>query len=66
MDVHDIGSWRGGDIVVFSNHADVVSDGRNGDGVPYVIHHNDPFQTSYEQDILQSRDGIVGHCRMSE
>lgn len=65
-DVHDIGSWQGGDIVVFSNHIGVVSDRRNGGGVPYVIHHNDPLQTSYEQDILQSRDDIVGHYRMSE
>lgn len=39
---------------------------RNRHGAPYVIHHNDPLQTSYEQDILQSRDDIVGHYRMSE
>lgn len=65
-DVRDINSWQGGDIVVFSNHIGVVSDRRNVDGVPYVIHHNDPLQTSYEQDILQSRNDIVGHYRMSE
>ncbi|MCC6097890.1 MAG: DUF1287 domain-containing protein [Olsenella sp.] len=65
-DVHDIGSWQGGDIVVFSNHIGIVSDRRNRDGVPYVIHHNDPLQASYEQDILESRDGVVGHYRMSE
>lgn len=65
-DVHDIENWQGGDIVIFRNHIGIVSDRRNKDGVPYVIHHNDPYQTSYEQDILESRDDIVGHYRMTE
>jgi uncharacterized protein YijF (DUF1287 family) len=65
-DVHDIENWQGGDIVIFQNHIGIISDRRNKNGVPYVIHHNDPYQTSYEQDILESRDDIVGHCRMTE
>lgn len=58
--------WQGGDIVIFESHIGIVSDRRNADGVSYVIHHNDPFQKTYEQDILQSREDIVGHYRISE
>lgn len=65
-DVHDIQEWQGGDIVIFQHHIGVVSDRRNKDGVPYVIHHNDPLQKNYEQDILETRDDIVGHYRVSE
>ena len=58
--------WQGGDIIIFESHIGIVSDRRNADGIPYVIHHNDPFQKTYEQDILQSREDIVGHYRISE
>lgn len=62
----DIEQWQGGDIVIFESHIGIISDRRNADGVPYVIHHNDPFQKSYEEDILESRGDIVGHYRVSE
>ena len=65
MDVNDIEQWQGGDIVVFKNHIGVISDRRNVEGVPYVIHHNDPYQKNYEEDILQERTDIVGHFRIS-
>lgn len=65
-DVSDIRNWQGGDIVIFKNHIGVISDRRNTDGVPYVIHHNDPWQKNYEQDILERRKDIVGHYRMTE
>lgn len=65
-DVSDTQEWQGGDIVIFENHIGVVSDRRNKDAVPYVIHHNDPWQKTYEQDILETRDDIVGHYRVSE
>lgn len=51
-DVTDITSWQGGDIVIFKNHISIVSDRRNIHDVPYVIHHNSPWQKAYEQDIL--------------
>ena len=63
-DISEIEEWQGGDIVVFENHIGIVSDRRNENGVPYVIHHNDPLQTRYEQDILEKRDDITGHFRM--
>ena len=65
-DIYDIDQWQGGDIVIFENHIGIVSDKRNDDGVSYVIHHNGPFQKSYEEDILESRDDIIGHYRISE
>ncbi len=65
-DIYDIDQWQGGDIVIFEKHIGIVSDKRNDDGVAYVIHHNDPFQKSYEEDILDSRDDITGHYRISE
>lgn len=66
MDISEIEEWQGGDIVIFQNHIGIVSDRRNENGVPYVIHHNDPWQETYEQDILESRDDVVGHYRISE
>lgn len=66
LDLSETSQWQGGDIVIFKNHIGIVSDHRNERGVPYVIHHNDPRQTAYEQDILESRKDIVGHYRISE
>ena len=65
-DVSDVEAWQGGDIVIFESHIGIVSDRRNAAGVPYVIHHNDPWQRAYEQDILESRNDIVGHYRVSQ
>ena len=65
-DVHDISEWQGGDIVIFEKHIVIVSDKRNDYGVAYVIHHNDPLQAAYEEDILEKRDDIIGHYRISE
>lgn len=63
-DVRDVGAWQGGDIVIFQKHIGIVSDRRNADGIPYVIHHNSPWQRSYEEDILGKRSDITGHYRM--
>ena len=65
-DLSDIEAWQGGDIVIFNNHIGVISNRRNKDGVPYVFHHNDPFQNSYEEDILEKRDDLVAHYRITE
>lgn len=65
LDLADIEDWQGGDIVIFENHIGIVSDHRNADGVPYVIHHNSPTQRSYEEDILEERTDLVGHYRIS-
>lgn len=64
-DVYDIDQWQGGDIVVFKKHIGIVSDKRNFNGVSFVIHHGNPYQRFYEEDILEYRNDIVGHYRMS-
>ena len=65
-DISKIEEWQGGDIVIFSNHIGVISERRNSRGVPYVLHHNGPWQRSYEQDILEKRKDIVAHYRISQ
>lgn len=46
----DVSQWQGGDIVVFPKHIGVVSDKRNSEGIPYMIHHVGPKQKEYEED----------------
>lgn len=65
-DVMQIDQWQGGDIVIFESHIGIISDRRNQNGVPYVIHHNSPWQRTYEEDILEKRNDIVAHYRISE
>ena len=64
-DISDISAWQGGDIVIFDKHIGIISDARNKDGVPFVIHHANPYQKFYEEDILEYRSDIVGHYRIS-
>ena len=64
-DIYDLEEWQGGDIVIFQNHIGIVSNNRNKDGVTFIIHHANPFQKYYEEDILESRNDIVGHYRIS-
>lgn len=64
-DISRIEEWQGGDIVVFREHIGVVSEHRNKNGVPFVYHHANPWQTHYEEDILEIRDDIIGHYRVS-
>lgn len=63
--INDISSWQGGDIVVFKNHIGIVSDKRNRKGISFIIHHANPYQIYYEEDILEHRNDIVGHYRIS-
>lgn len=65
MDLNEIEDWQGGDIVIFRNHIGIVSDHRNAEGIPYVIHHSGPFQRRYEEDILEHRNDLIGHYRIS-
>ncbi len=63
--IYDIDNWQGGDIVIFQNHIGIVSNNRNKNGVTFVIHHANPYQKYYEEDILELRNDIVGHYRIS-
>lgn len=62
--IYEIEDWQGGDIVVFQNHIGIVSDKRNKKGISFVIHSN-PYQLFYEEDILERRNDLVGHYRIS-
>ncbi len=64
-DINKIEEWQGGDIVIFNNHIGIVSDKRNKKGITFIIHHANPFQKNYEEDILESRNDIIGHYRIS-
>ena len=62
-DIKQIEKWQGGDIVIFPNHIAVVSDRRNKEGIPYIIHHGG--QPVYEEDALKRYEGsILGHYRI--
>ena len=64
-DINKINEWHGGDIVVFKKHIGIVSDKRNKNGIPFVIHHANPYQIRYEEDILENMKDIIGHYRIS-
>ena len=64
-DIKEIEEWQGGDIVVFKKHIGIISDKRNRKGICFVIHHANPYQIYYEEDILEHRDDIIGHYRIS-
>lgn len=62
-DPRDIAAWQGGDIVIFPHHIAIVSDVRNRWGVPFLIHHANPYQLRYEEDVM-AHYRVVGHYRM--
>ena len=65
-DIYKIEEWQAGDIVIFEKHIGIISDKRNKKGIPFVIHHNKISELhNYEEDILEYRDDIVGHYRIS-
>ncbi len=65
-DLEEIDAWQGGDIVIMKGHIGIVSDKRNKKGIPFLIHHANPFQLSYEEDVLGSLYKVLGHYRISE
>ena len=65
LDIYDLDKWQGGDIVIFKKHIGIVSNYRNKKGITFVIHHAYPHQFYYEEDILEKRNDIIGHYRIS-
>jgi len=65
-DLSDIKEWQGGDIVIMEGHIGILSDKRNKKGVPFLIHHANPFQLSYEEDVLGTLYKVTGHYRFME
>ena len=66
-DLSQIEEWKGGDIIVFKDHIGIISDKRNKKGIPFLIHHANPIQVNYEEDVLElyGQDYIIGHYRIS-
>ncbi len=61
LDVQEIEQWQPGDIVTYEQrHIAIVSDRRNKDGVPWIIHNGG--QPKREEDAL-ARMEISGHFR---
>lgn len=63
LNIYDIDQWQPGDIVTFApSHIGIISDKRNSDGIPYLIHHSG--QPNKEEDCIVKRDmKITGHYR---
>lgn len=59
-----IESWQPGDIVIFGNskHIGIISDKRNINGIPYVIHNKTLY--AKEEDYL-TKSEITGHYRFN-
>lgn len=65
-DLSKIEEWQPGDIVIFgTSHIGIISDKRNKNGIPYLIHNGG--QPIREEDILErynEYEPITGHYRM--
>lgn len=62
LDINEIAEWQPGDIVIFEDdkHIGIISDKRNKDGQPYVIHNGG--QPNREEDYLR-KSTVTGHYR---
>lgn len=62
LDTTEIAEWQPADIVIFGDdkHIGIISDKRNRDGQPYVIHNGG--QPNREEDYLD-RATVTGHYR---
>lgn len=59
-DANEIDQWQPGDIVIYKGHVAMISDRRNENGVPYIIHHTS--RGAFEEDKLTYQK-IIGHYR---
>ena len=65
MDIYAVDEWQPGDIVIFGNdrHIGIVSDVRDANGIPYIIHNGG--QDDREENYLVQKDSqkVTGHYR---
>ena len=61
----EISEWKPGDILVMDGHVGIVSDKRTAKGVPLVIHHTEKDPHIREENLIETRDDIVAHFRVS-
>ena len=64
-DTSDKAAWQGGDIVVFeyTRHIGVVSDLRDGDGLPFIIHNMGQRQRENDYLAFRKHMAVTGHYR---
>ncbi len=60
LDMNEIAEWQPGDIVVFEGHIAIISDKRNKQGIPYILHNGG--QPVREENAM-ARYEILGHFR---
>lgn len=67
IDPYEIGAWQPGDIVIFGEnytHIGIISDRRNKDGIPYLIHNSGQINREENALIKWMRlQSITGHYR---
>lgn len=67
-DIKEIKEWQPGDIVIFgSSHIGIISDKRNKQGIPYLIHN--AAQPLREEDTLELWDNntqVTAHYRLKD
>lgn len=64
-DTADVAQWQGGDIVVFQHvkHIGVISDKRDKNGTPYVIHNMAQKQRENDYFSFKKHMTVTGHYR---
>jgi len=61
-DITEIEQFMPGDIIIFKDHIGILSDKRNADGLPFVIHHDSlGARERNELDIYE----IIAHYRIT-
>lgn len=63
-DISNLKEWQPGDVIVFIEgyeHIGIISDKRDEDGIPYVIHNSHPFAS--EVPLSWFHNPIHGHYR---
>ena len=65
-DIKEREEWQPGDIVIFNeSHIGIISDKRNKNGTPYLIHNS--AQPVREEDVLERYESeITGHYRWNQ
>ena len=58
--------WMPGDILVMDGHVGILSDKRTLQGMPLVIHHTEIDPHIREENLIETREDIVAHFRVSE
>ncbi len=60
IDINNYSEFQKGDVVIFDKHIAIISEKRNKQGIPYIIHNSGNLK--YIEDAL-GRYNIIGHYR---